>query len=75
MEVRQVYEMFSELWKFYKRYAEIKDDDEISWFNLCNEATRIRKKYQTDFCDGLILPIVSELSKRSEDQNVKTGGD
>lgn len=75
MEVRQVYEMFSELWKFYKKFESIKNDDEISWFSLCNEVTRIRKKYQNDFCDSLILPIVSELSKRSEDQNVKTGGD
>lgn len=75
MEVRQVYEMFSELWKFYKKFEAIKNDDEIAWSNLCNEATRIQKKYQNDFCDSLILPIVSELSKRSEDHSVKMGGD
>lgn len=75
MELKQVYEMFSELWKFYKKFEAIKESDEIAWFNLCNEATRIRKKYQNDFCDSLILPIVSELSKRSEDHSVKMGGD
>lgn len=75
MEVRQVYEMFSELWKFYKKFEAIKNDDEIAWSNLCNEAIRIRKKYENDFCDSLILPIVSELSKKSENHSVKTGGD
>lgn len=75
MEVRQVYEMFSELWKFYKKFEAIKNDDEIAWSNLCNEAIRIRKKYENDFCDSLILPIVSELSKKSENHSVKMGGD
>ncbi len=75
MEVKQAYGMFSDLWKFYKKFEAINKDDEIAWSNLCNEATRIRKKYENDFCDSLILPIVSELSKRSEDHGVKMGGD
>lgn len=75
MEVKQAYGMFSDLWKFYKKFEAINKDDEIAWSNLCNEATRIQKKYQNDFCDSLILPIVSELSTRSEDHSVKMGGD
>ena len=63
MEVKQAYGMFSDLWKFYNKFEAINKDDTVSWHKLAQEAGQIKEKYQNEFCDNLILVIVTELNK------------
>ena len=52
MSVKEDYEMFSDIWKFYRKYREVKDDRNY-WQQLINEADMIYHKYNTQLCKSL----------------------
>ena len=51
MTIKEEYEMFSDIWKFYRKYREIRADNEY-WQDLIKDADKIYKKYQTKLCKG-----------------------
>lgn len=69
MSVKEDYEMFSDIWKFYRKYREVKDDGDY-WKQLINEADKIYKKYQTKLCKRLLLEILDEFERRFKNENV-----
>ena len=69
MSVKEDYQMFSDIWKVYRKYREIKDDRNY-WQQLINEADKIYKKYQTKLCKRLLLEILDEFERRFKNENV-----
>lgn len=66
-ELKKVYGMFTNAWKFYKKYAGVQQEDEY-WENLIAEADAIAKKHQNNkLYRDLILAAMSELERKSKD--------
>lgn len=64
-ELKKVYGMFTDAWKFYKKYADVQQSDD--WNPLVAEADMITKKYQNNqLCRDLIVAAVGELERRSK---------
>lgn len=57
MSVKEDYEMFSDIWKFYRKYREVKDARNY-WQQLINEADMIYHKYNTQLCKSLLLDVL-----------------
>ena len=65
-ELKKVYGMFTDAWKFYKKYADVQQSDEY-WETLIAEANAIAKKYQNNkLCRDLIIAVMSELERKSK---------
>ena len=62
MSVKEDYEMFSDIWKFYRKYREVKDDGDY-WKQLINEADMIYHKYNTQLCKSLLLDVLDEFER------------
>lgn len=62
MSVKEDYEMFSDIWKFYPKYREVKDDRNY-WQQLINEADMIYHKYNTQLCKSLLLDVLDEFER------------
>lgn len=66
-ELKTVYGMFTDAWKFYKKYADVQQSDKY-WEALITEADTIVKKYQNDkLCRDLIIAAMSELERKSKE--------
>lgn len=61
-KIRETYGMFSDLWKFYKKYSGNPCDDDAYWLDVTNEAGEIDKKYGNRLCRDILICIVSELN-------------
>lgn len=65
-ELRAIYNIFTDVWKVYKKYADVRSDDEY-WENVVNEINALDKKYDNDrLCRDLILAVISELERISK---------
>ena len=62
MSVKEDYETFSDIWKFYRKYREIKDDRNY-WQQLINKADMIYHKYNTQICKSLLLDVLDEFER------------
>ena len=47
--LKQDYAMFSDLWRFYKSYREVREEDSY-WEEVTQEADRIYKIYENNKC-------------------------
>lgn len=62
-ELKRVYDMFTTTWRFYKKYADVKDSDEY-WEAVVNESSAISKKYgECKFIINLVLAVITELER------------
>lgn len=62
-ELKQKYDMFTDCWKFYKKYADVKEDDAY-WEAVVNESNEISKKYgECKFIINLVLAVIDELER------------
>lgn len=67
-ELKAVYGMFTDAWKFYKKYAGVRQADVFTWDALVSEADAMTKKYRNNqLCRDLILAAMSELERRSKE--------
>ena len=65
-ELKAVYNIFTDAWKLYKKYADVRSDDEY-WENVVNETSALAKKYDNGrLCRDLILAVISELERKSK---------
>lgn len=62
-QLKEDYKMFSDLWKFYKAYCEVREEDSF-WEEVTNKADRIYKRYETKLCKDMVLNIVDELERK-----------
>ena len=63
-ELRRVYNVFTDCWRFYKKYVETKITDEY-WKNMISESEQIAKKYNdSKFVTDLLVVTCDELQRR-----------
>lgn len=65
-ELRTVYNIFTDAWKIYKKYADVRSDDEY-WEAVVGETNALAEKYNNGrLCRDLILAVISELERQSK---------
>lgn len=69
-KIRETYGMFSDLWKFYKKYAISPNDTDPFWANLTDEANQIDQRYCSRMCRDLLIVIVGEIDYLSRNPGV-----
>lgn len=63
MELKTIYHLFSECWKFYKKYHDQPFDESI-WEQVLKDGRALHVKYQkTVFAREMILAVISELER------------
>lgn len=66
-ELKTVWGMFTDAWKFYKKYADVQQSDEY-WEAVVDESGQIAKKYDNaKLAIALILAAVEELERKSKE--------
>ena len=66
-ELKTVWGMFTDAWRFYKKYADVQQSDEY-WEAVVNEYGQIAKKYDNaKLAIALILAAIEELERKSKE--------
>ncbi len=63
-ELRQAYEMFTDLWRLYKRFGDSNNTDEY-WNALSKQVEAYRKKHTSRLSDNLLNQILDEFERTS----------
>lgn len=59
--------MFTDAWKFYKKYAGIQQSEDERWQQLVDESGQIAKKYDNaKLAIALLLAAIDELERKSK---------
>ena len=73
-ELRHIYNLFTDCWRYFKKYADVKDTDSY-WESIVDESGQIAKMYNNDkFAIALVLAVVDEFERRAKEmrKNVET---
>ena len=63
-DLKKIYAMFTDAWKFYKKYADVQQSDEY-WEAVVDEFRQIAKKYDNaKLAIALILAAIDELERK-----------
>lgn len=66
-ELKTVWGMFTDAWKFYKKYADVQQSDEY-WEAVVDESGQIAKKHDNaKLAIALILAAIDELERKSKE--------
>lgn len=66
-ELKTVWGMFTDAWKFYKKYTDVQQSDEY-WEAVVDESGQIAKKYDNaKLAIALILAAIEELERKSKE--------
>ena len=66
-ELKTVWGMFTDAWRFYKKYADVQQSDEY-WEAVVNEYGQIAKKYSNaKLVTALLLAAIDELERKSKE--------
>jgi len=66
-ELRRIYNLFTDCWRYFKKYADVKDED-IYWENVVSESGELSKKYNNDkFAIALILAVIEEFERKAKE--------
>ena len=66
-ELKKIYGMFTDAWKFYKKYAGIQQSEDERWQQLVDESGQIAKKYDNaKLAIALLLAAIDELERKSK---------
>lgn len=66
-ELKAVYGMFTDVWRLYKQYADIRQPEDNRWELFVAEAGALAKKYGNGrFVRDLIMAVTDELERRSK---------
>lgn len=68
--VKEEYEMFSAVWKYYRMFREVQDLDEF-YQRAVAEAHNIHDKYPTKLCEDLLLAVTKEIDARGRRLHVR----
>lgn len=62
-ELKRIYDMFTDCWRLFKKYSDVKDSDEY-WEAVINKSNVISKKYgECKFVINLVLAVITELER------------
>ncbi len=65
--LKRVYDEFTTVWRFYRKYADVKDDDKY-WDEVIGESHQIAEEYGgAGFVIDLLLAVVTELERRAKE--------
>lgn len=64
LELRQAYQMFTDIWRFYKKYCDSSTAEKY-WKAVDQEANFLKEKYGTKLSKCLLLAVVDEFERRS----------
>ena len=73
-ELRRIYNLFTDCWRYFKKYVDVSDED-IYWENVISESGDLSKKDNNDkFAIALILAVVDEFERKAKElrKNAKT---
>ncbi len=63
-ELKRIYNTFTDCWRFYKKYVEVKEVTNEYWQNMINESEQIAKKYNdSKFVVDLLVVTCDELQR------------
>lgn len=66
-ELKRYYDMFTDSWRFFKKYSDVKDTDEY-WKLVVNGSGAISKKYgECKIIINLVLAALTELERISKE--------
>lgn len=66
-ELKCVYDKFTIVWKFFKKYSDVKSNDSY-WEKVVSESGEIAKQYENDrLCRDLLLAALSELERKEKE--------
>ena len=66
-ELRRIYNLFTDCWRYFKKYANVKDEDSY-WENVVDESGELSKKYINDkFAIALILAVIDEFERKAKE--------
>lgn len=66
-ELKRIYNLFTDCWRYFKKYADVKDED-IYWENVVGESGELSKKYNNDkFAIALILAVIEEFERKAKE--------
>ena len=66
-ELKTVWGMFTDAWRFYKKYADVQQSDEY-WEAVVDESGQIAKKYDNaKLAIALLLAAIDELERKSKE--------
>lgn len=66
-ELKPIYNMFTDSWKFYRKYADVQQSDEY-WKAVIDEARQVAEKYDNaKLIIALILAAIGELERKYSD--------
>ncbi len=69
-ELKTVWGMFTDAWRFYKKYADVQQSDEY-WEAVVNEYGQIAKKYSNaKLVTALIMAAIEELERKSKEMPI-----
>lgn len=64
-ELRQYYNLITDVWKFLRTHSDVKNGDEY-WNTLINDADAITDRYgQARIAKDFVLSVISELERSS----------
>jgi len=67
-ELRSVYGMFTDTWKLYRKYTDIRQTQDTQWEMFIADADAVSKKYNSNkLCRDMILAVTSELERKSRE--------
>ena len=71
-ELKRVYGMFTDCWKLYKKFAGIRQTEDIRWERLVSKSDLIAKTYSNNkFVRNLLLATTQELERQSKEVKKK----
>lgn len=67
-ELKRYYDMFTDSWRFFKTYADVKDTDEY-WEAVVDKMHEISKKYRKcKLITSLVLAVFTEFQRISKEE-------
>lgn len=62
-ELSQDYEIFAELWRYFKKYRDVAGTEEY-WKSVISDAAELHQRYPNGLCRGMLIQIVNEFERR-----------
>lgn len=67
-ELKAVHGMFTDTWRLYKQYADIRQGEDGRWEAFLEEASALARKYDNGlFARDLLMAAINELERRSKE--------
>lgn len=65
--LKRIYNLFTDCWRFFKKYSEVKDTDEY-WEAVVDESSKLSKKYNNDkFAIALVLAVIDKFEREAKE--------